>query len=421
MNETKPRHRAGQFEARAMIKALFTGPDGRTPPALLRAGLSRLAMLAVVGALAGCSSLSLPGGFDLINGDKSAETDRAPTAPRPEPDARGVISYPNYQVVVANEGDTVQTIATRLGLGAEALADANGLTVDGKLNTGELLLLPSRVATTDGTGTLGAGGQVDVAVLAGSALDRAEGTTTTSTAATPPKAPTGAEPKRHVVQRGETTYSIARLYNVSARAIGDWNGLNATLDVREGQVLLIPVAVGPVPVPEADAATAPGAGSPTPEPPSAAAPLPAQDLPSVAGAAAGASAAATSPVKAPQTAASATRLQQPVSGSIVRGYNPGKNEGVDFGTEAKAPVRAADAGTVAAITRDTDQIQIIVLRHANGLLTVYANVDDIIVEKGTSVARGQRIASVNAADPSFLHFEVLQGSKRVDPVPYLTQ
>ena len=45
----------------------------------------RAVPLALVALLAGCSSLSLPGGFDLINGPPATET-RAPTAPRPEPE-----------------------------------------------------------------------------------------------------------------------------------------------------------------------------------------------------------------------------------------------------------------------------------------------------------------------------------------------
>lgn len=402
-----------------MTNATLTGQPGPTRSHRARAALSRLALLAVIGTVAGCSSLSLPGGFDLINGDPVTDSDAQPTAPRPEPDARGVISYPNYQVAVAQENDTVSAMAARLGIGADALADANGLPQSSRLREGELLLLPTRVAGTSGAGSLASGGEVDVAVLAGSALDRAEGQTSATAAPSVPDIPTSAEPKRHTVERGETAYSIARLYSVSARAIGDWNGLNSTLDVREGQILLIPVATGPAPTAAAD--TLPGAGSPTPVPPSAAAPQPTENLPSVAGAAA-ATGTAASTVTAPQTSASDTaRLAQPVTGGIVRGYNPGRNEGVDFGAAAGAPVRAAEAGTVAAITRDTDQIQIVVLSHANGLLTVYANVNDVIVQKGTTVARGQKIAEVNAADDPFLHFEVLQGSKRVDPVPYLSQ
>ena len=87
--------------------------------------------------------------------------------------------------------------------------------------------------------------------------------------------------------------------------------------------------------------------------------------------------------------------------------------------ETGTAVAAADDGVVAAITRDTDQVPIMVLRHEGNLLTVYAGVDNITVEKGDSVKRGQKIAEVRAASPSFLHFEVREGFDSVDPVPYL--
>ena len=46
------------------------------------------------------------------------------------------------------------------------------------------------------------------------------------------------------MQRGETAYTIARLYNVSAKSLAEWNGLGPDLAVREGQYLLIPVVAG---------------------------------------------------------------------------------------------------------------------------------------------------------------------------------
>ena len=74
---------------------------------------------------------------------------------------------------------------------------------------------------------------------------------------------------------------------------------------------------------------------------------------------------------------------------------------------------------VAAITRDTDQVPILVLRHAGNLLTVYAGIDKIQVEKGDSVSAGQQLASVRAATPPFLHFQVREGTLSVDPMEYL--
>ena len=224
------------------------------------------------------------------------------------------------------------------------------------------------------------------------------------------------EPIRHRVMRGETAYSIARLYNVNVKALADWNGLGPDLSVREGQTLMIPVATTGTPVSQ-EVVTAPGAGSPTPTPPSAAKPLPAEKTQPTA-----------EPVKTPpapdlgaqKTAASGTaRLAMPVSGKIIRGYAKKKNEGIDIAASAGTGVKAAGDGTVAAITKDTDQVPILVVRHEGNLLTVYANIDGIAVAKGDRVKRGQTIAKVRSADPAFLHFEVRQGFDSVDPVPYL--
>ena len=109
----------------------------------------------------------------------------------------------------------------------------------------------------------------------------------------------------------------------------------------------------------------------------------------------------------------------PVQGRIIRAYQKGKNEGIGISASAGTSVVAADDGTVAAITRDTDQVPILVVRHADNLLTVYAGVDQIAVKKGDSVKRGQKIAVVRAANPPFLHFEVREGFESVDPGPYL--
>jgi murein DD-endopeptidase MepM/ murein hydrolase activator NlpD len=103
----------------------------------------------------------------------------------------------------------------------------------------------------------------------------------------------------------------------------------------------------------------------------------------------------------------------------VRPYEKGKNEGIGIGAAAGSPVRAAADGTVAAITQDTDQVPIIVIRHADNLLTVYANVEGISVAKDATVRRGQTIAAVRPGNPTFLHFEVRRGFESVDPMTLL--
>ena len=408
-------------------------------------------------ALAACEG-GLPRDWDLRRGDAFSTADAARNASgsRPQPDARGVITYPGYQVVVAQRGETPRSIAERLDIDASALARHNALDGDIVLQGGETLVLPRGATPATGPD----------AAAPDESVTEDDSITETRLEDSPAD---GDEPLRHTVQRGETAFSIARLYNVSARSLAEWNGLPADMAVREGQVLLIPVpqsisdaaegrtaALSPAPGASASdaaaesepATTRPGTGSPTPPPPSAADPLP-QDEPERT--AATARPAAPAPDPAPDPAAdsaseepsrseperaepsrseepvadmaaqrtSTPSLAMPVEGRIVRAYQRGRNDGVGIGAPAGTPVRAAAGGTVAAITRDTDQVPIMVIRHENNLLTVYANIDDIRVDRGDRVTRGQTIATVRRGDPTFLHFEVREGFESVDPMPYL--
>ena len=71
-------------------------------------------------ALAACTE---PVDFDLRPSDiTTAEAASRAVADRPEPDSRGVISYPTYQVAVARRGDTLGDVAARVGLPAGELA-----------------------------------------------------------------------------------------------------------------------------------------------------------------------------------------------------------------------------------------------------------------------------------------------------------
>lgn len=364
---------------------------------------SHLVIAATALALSGCADGLPQLDFDFRNNGISDGVGN--TAPRPEPDANGLISYPSYQVVVARPGDTVESVAARIGLSGTELAEFNARNASDALRAGEILALPRRV------GVNSAG---DITQIASDAIDAADTGANAGAAVQP-----GTEPIRHTVRRGETAFSVARLYNVSVRSLAEWNGLGPDLAVREGQTLLIPIAVGGGTV---VASTLPDDGLPgdstPPPPPSADDPLPdvvvEPDLPP---------APDLTDTSQPDTAetpqASATsELQRPVAGDILRGFSS-SNEGVDIAAAEGTPVLAAEAGEVAAITRDTEQIPILVIRHSGGLLTVYANIRDITVERGDTVTRGQQVAQVGPGDPPFLHFEVRRGFEAIDPMPLI--
>jgi len=108
-----------------------------------------------------------------------------------------------------------------------------------------------------------------------------------------------------------------------------------------------------------------------------------------------------------------------VRGNIVRDYEKGKNDGIDIAAAPGTPVVAAAAGTVAAITEDTNGVPIIVVKHPDNLLTVYSNIGNVTVAKGDSVARGGKLAEIRKDGTAAVHFEVRDGFDSVDPGPYL--
>ncbi|MEO1552093.1 MAG: hypothetical protein AAFR93_16990, partial [Pseudomonadota bacterium] len=118
-------------------------------PKLTRTGLVRpVALGATLLLVSACAD-----GFQMPNfqnpfGDRErAEIDRAaqPTQVRPDPDARGVITYNTYQVIVARGDDTIPTMAQRVGLAPVELAAHNGLPLTYRPREGEVLALPRDV------------------------------------------------------------------------------------------------------------------------------------------------------------------------------------------------------------------------------------------------------------------------------------
>ena len=109
----------------------------------------KLTVLAGASALllAACErplDMDLRGGFG--DGFTTADAATGPLAPRPAPDNRGVISYPNYQVAVARQGDTLTDVANRVGTDVSSLSRYNGIDPTIRLRKDEIIALPTRVA-----------------------------------------------------------------------------------------------------------------------------------------------------------------------------------------------------------------------------------------------------------------------------------
>ena len=353
--------------------------------------------------------------FDLRGNEyDTSDAVRKAMKTRPLPDSRGIISYATYEVAVARKGDTIKSIADRLGLKSQNIAAYNGMSSLEKLNDGQLISLPNRTdkrkfQLKNSTSNRN---EVNVTELASTAIESATNKKKVIKKSTSEQEN---EPIRHKVSRGETAFTISRLYNVSIRSLADWNGLDSNYTIREGQYLLIPLPRDKI-VTEV-ATVKPGKNSKTPSPPSSAEalpePIPKENLETTSGK----SKSSNQPENIEPS--NTEQFSYPVNGKIIRDYVKNKTDGIDISAPEGTPIVAAEKGIVAAITSDTQEVPIIVLKHEGNLLTVYAGIGDIGVKEKEKVLKSQLLGKIRPGNPSFLHFEVRRGFDSIDPMDFL--
>ena len=353
--------------------------------------------------------------FDLRGNEyDTSDAVRKAMKTRPLPDSRGIISYATYEVAVARKGDTIKSIADRLGLKSQNIAAYNGMSSLEKLNDGQLISLPNRTdkrkfQLKNSTSNRN---EVNVTELASTAIETATSKKKVIKKSTSEQEN---EPIRHKVSRGETAFTISRLYNVSIRSLADWNGLDSNYTIREGQYLLIPLPRDKIFTKVAT--VKPGKNSKTPSPPSSAEalpePIPKENLETTSGK----SKSSNQPENIEPS--NTGQFSYPVNGKIIRDYVKNKTDGIDISAPEGTPIVAAEKGIVAAITSDTQEVPIIVLKHEGNLLTVYAGIGDIGVKEKEKVLKSQLLGKIRPGNPSFLHFEVRRGFESIDPMEFL--
>ncbi|OAB80232.1 M23 family metallopeptidase [Cochleicola gelatinilyticus] len=117
-------------------------------------------------------------------------------------------------------------------------------------------------------------------------------------------------------------------------------------------------------------------------------------------------------------------LFAPVKGTISEGYDPkNKHFAVDVVTVKNAPVKAASDGTVIFAGWTADTGNVIILEHANNILTVYKHNASVSKEQGEVVKGGEVIASVGNSGEfttgPHLHFEIWRDGYPVDPTNFI--
>lgn len=265
-------------------------------------------------------------------------------------------------------------------------------------------------------------------------------------AAQPQAAPSGT----YTVASGDTLTGIARRSGVSVDALTRANGLSSS-SIRIGQKLTIPAGGS---VPQATRQVAAAQPAPQTPPPAA----PAQQT-------AAATPQRTDPVTTASAPAASTRVEQsqpvtaytppqrnareiaaldtddatapdstgigkmrwPVRGRVITAFGASEagkaNDGIDISVPEGTSVRAAENGVVIYAGDGLKEFgNTVLIRHDDGLVTVYGHNSSIKVQRGANVRRGDEIALSGlsgSANTPRLHFEVRKESTPVNPMTFL--
>jgi murein DD-endopeptidase MepM/ murein hydrolase activator NlpD len=117
-------------------------------------------------------------------------------------------------------------------------------------------------------------------------------------------------------------------------------------------------------------------------------------------------------------------LFPPVKGVISSGYDRElKHYAVDVVTEKDEPVKAAADGTIIFASWTADTGHVLIIEHANNLITVYKHNASLSKEQGDLVKAGEVIATVgNTGDLTtgpHLHFELWNNGYPINPINYI--
>jgi len=195
-------------------------------------------------------------------------------------------------------------------------------------------------------------------------------------------------PRFHVISRGETFEDVARAYAVDPRSLALLNHLEPPFVVRENDRVVLPAIARPWQTPAA-APPAPALGA----------------LPS-----------------------GRARFVPPLPGAILStfGAQPSgaRLDGVEIAGREGEPVAAAGDGEVVYAGDDLPAYGVLVLvRHADGLVTAYGYARRALVRAGESVRAGEPIAELGPRSDgrARLLFQVRRGREALDPMPLLGQ
>jgi lipoprotein NlpD len=239
----------------------------------------------------------------------------------------------------------------------------------------------------------------------------------------------------YMVKRGDTLYSIALEHGADYREMAQWNSLDDPTKLRVGQLLRVKapderassVKVGPARGTgrvESRPLESTSQQPPSHLPPQQAMKPPPQQATKPAQPAEPTKLARVEPKPEPAQAqeGDAMVFVWPAKGKVLAGFAEPRSKGIDIDGKLGDPVVAAAPGRVTYIGTGIPGLgKLVVIKHDNGFITVYAHNREIVVKEQQNVSRGQKIAELGNSDSERpkLHFQIRKGAAAVDPMRYL--
>lgn len=254
-------------------------------------------------------------------------------------------------------------------------------------------------------------------------------------------------PETYTVRAGDTLFSISLEFGFDYKEVATWNNLNDPSRIFVGQVLRMtpPRGAATAPLRSAggsidsqplDAAGKPpaAAGVARSEPRGVRVPYSDQAFAQMSGAKpepalkADAKPEPKAEPKLPVAEAKAlppgdeVDWMWPATGKVVATFNDSTSKGIAIAGKAGQPVLAAGPGRVIFSGTGIRGLgRLIVIKHNERFLSVYAHNRELLVKEGQTVTRGQRIAEMGDSDTDQvkLHFEIRRLGRPVDPLSLL--
>jgi len=218
----------------------------------------------------------------------------------------------------------------------------------------------------------------------------------------------------HRIHENDTISTIAAMYGTDPETLAELNDLRDDRALSKRKAIFVPMHSGKVPgLAEAPANADAAVATTTAAKPEKTAPSNSEPAPSE---------------KKSVSCESAGNicLAWPLEGRLGAGFHPknaNPHDGLDILAEKGALIHAAESGEVLYSGAEIKGYgNLVILRHKDGLLTIYAHNDKNLVSEGARVERGDVIAEAGQsgnATAVHLHFEVRAAEVPKDPRLYL--